>query len=438
MRRWTAWVCVLVALAASGCGTLDAPQANGTRTAVSATAARLIAYTSCSQLLSKVKAEALSEVGPDGLPTPGAAFASSGVGTAVRHTSSVPATGAAMGVAGASSAGNDAAGTNQAASDAAPAYSMTNDQEQGVDEPDLVKTNGQLLVALRENPVGLQVASVGNTPRLRGFLSLGASSGSPSGMFLVGNDAVILAPSTGASPVPQTGTRGPASGGPNNSSQPGADLATPFSPTTDVTVVDLADPDHPVVAHSFVVRGAEVDARLIAGYVELVVTSTPNLPFVTPSDGSANASHQAFEANRVVVANSNVSQWLPSVTSEPSGVSTGPNCTSTLHTVGASGLDTVSVVPIAPGSSQPLPAVTVMGDATTVYASTSSLYVGTSPWSELRMMPAVGDALEPPSTGGTSGSAADPTARDTTEVHGFDLSDPTAPRYLGSEKCRER
>ncbi len=395
-------MCLVLALVASGCGGI-ASQARGSFGTTPPTSARLLAYTSCSQFLSQVKTEALAEVGPDGLPNPGVATISSSVGTALA-TAGTPTTSepmAAAAAAGVAVGANASAGTDQAASAATPAYSTTNDQEQGVDEPDLVKTNGELLVALRESPVGLQVVSLGSTPRLRGFLALSDNGGDPTGMFLVGHDAVLLAPGTGA------------------------------SPTTDVTVVDLTDPDHPVVAHSFSVQGTEVDARLIAGYVELVVDSTPNLPFVTPADGSAAASRRALEANRALVLDSTASNWLPSFTSEPSGTTSGPNCTSTLHPVAASGLDTVSVVPIVPTSSQPLPAVTVVGDATTVYASTSSLYVATSPWSELQSMP-VAAPNDPVPAAPNASTPGDTTAGDTTEIHGFDLSDPAAPRYLGS------
>ncbi|MGA8726198.1 MAG: beta-propeller domain-containing protein [Acidimicrobiales bacterium] len=401
MRRWTVWMCLVLALVASGCGGI-ASQAHGSFGTAPPTSARLLAYKSCSQFLSQVKTEALGEVGPDGLPDPGAGFVSSSVGTALA-TAGTPTTSAPMAAAaGAAIGANASAGTDQAASEATPAYSTTNDQEQGVDEPDLVKTNGELLVALRESPVGLQVVSLGSPPRLRGFLALGDNGGDPTGMFLMGNDVVVLAPGSGA------------------------------SPTTDVTVVDLTDPDHPVVAHSFTVQGREVDARLIAGYVELVVDSTPNLAFVTPADGSAAASRGALEANRALVLDSTASDWLPSVTSEPSGSTSGPKCTSTLHPVAASGLDTVSVVPIVSTSTQPLPAVTVMGDATTVYASTSSLYVATSPWSELQRMPVVAAPNDPAPIAPSVPTPGDTTAGDTTEVHGFDLSDPAAPRYVGS------
>lgn len=282
MRRWAVWVCVVVALAASGCSTVDASRGHS-----GPDPARLLSYTSCSQLLSQVKAQALSEVGPNGLPDPPAAFGSSSVGTPERLAAAASST--AAGVA------NDAAGTDRAASAGVPAYSTTNDQEQGVDEPDLVKTNGQLLVTLRDDPVGIQVASVGAVPRLRGFLSM-ADTVDPSGMFLVGNDAVVLGSSTSPVPQPRSGNPSQSSGVPNG----GGPMipATPTAPTTDVTVVDLTDPDHPVVAHSFVVKGAEVDARLIAGYVELVVDSAPTLPFVTPTDWSPATSHQALDANR--------------------------------------------------------------------------------------------------------------------------------------------
>lgn len=408
MRRWTVWTCVVLALGATGCGGVAA-QAHDSPDAARPMSARLLAYTSCSQFLSQVKTEALAEVGPNGLPNPGAALVSPSVGasspTAGTSMGSAPmAIAATGGVANALSA---SPGTDQAASAAAPAYSTTNDQEAGVDEPDLVKTNGQLLVTLRQTPVGLQVVSLGPTPRLRGFLALGESSGDPTGMFLVGSDAVVLAPGSTA------------------------------SPTTDVTVVDLTDPDHPAVAHSFTVQGGEVDARLIAGYVELVVDSTPNLPFASPADESKAASERALQANRARILDSTASDWLPSVTSEPSGSTSGPNCTSTLHTVAASGLDTVSVVPIVPASSQPLPAVTVMGDATTVYASTTSLYVATSPWSELQGMSAVAAPNDPAPIAPGTPTPGDPTPGDTTEIHGFDLSDPAAPRYLGSGGCRE-
>jgi hypothetical protein len=418
---------VVVAVAASGCGVVTSPPGTGEDMAAPPQA-QLLAYTSCAQFLAQVKAQALAEIGPDGLPTPSGTFlpslevprftARAGVGIA----SSGAAAGPAAGVA------DSAAGTPEGA---APSYSTTNNQEQGVDEPDLVKTNGRLLVALRENPVGLQVASVGAgagpTPRLRGFLPFSTTAGSPTGFFLVGNDAVVFAP--GTSPVPQAGAPAtPRASGPNNAGQATDVVPTGAPPTTQVTVVDLTDPDHPVVSHSFVVQGTEVDARLVDGYVELVVDSAPNLAFVTPSDASPTALQQALAVNRSLILGSTASDWLPTVVSEPSGRISSPNCTSTMHTVAASGVDTVSVVPIDPSSGQPLPAVTMMGDATTVYASTSSVYVATSPWSELEAMPpttGVNAPLvpAPPASGPAAG---------TTEVHGFDLSDPAAPRYLGS------
>ncbi len=453
MRRWTAWVGVMVALTASGCGAAGVSSRIGSSridAGSTPTSARLLSYGSCADFLTQVKAEALAEVGPYGLPTPGSSVVSAtegivggapggalGGALGAEPAGSVPAMAAAgaAGAAGAAdaagAANSDAAGTTQTTVADAPAsgFSTTNDQEHGVDEPDIVKTDGRLLVTLRRDPMGLQVASVGPSTRLRGFLSLAGTGGStdvgsPTGMFLVGSDAVVLAP--GSSPVPVPGAP--------RTSSPGASAVR----TTDVTIVSLADPDHPVVSHTFVLQGSEVDARLIAGYIEVVVDSAPTLPFVSPADGSPAASGQATAENRALIDGSTTSDWLPSVTSEPNGTTSTASCSSAVHPVAASGLDTVSVVPIAPDSNQPLPAVTVMGDATTVYASTSSLYVATTPWPELEPIsaplapgaPGAPGALGAPAT--TVPGPNDPASAETTDVHGFDLSDPSAPRYVGS------
>src|SRR5579875_2084987 len=113
-------------------------------------AARLVAYGSCDQFLASVKAQALQLVGPYGIPEAGQpVFAMgpvdvAGGGPTRNATAGVPA-GASTASAGASS----------------PAFSGTNDQVAGVDEPDTVKTDGHIMAVVRQNPAGLQVAQVG-------------------------------------------------------------------------------------------------------------------------------------------------------------------------------------------------------------------------------------------------------------------------------------
>ena len=402
LRRWQSGAMVGAVLAGTVAGAVAWHEAGGGPGATGASAAkaepaRLVSYADCGQMLAQLRAQALAAVGPYGLagsPTGGTYHGTS--------TSALPleAAPAAAGASGASGGASAEAGS-------APGFSTTNDQEQGIDEPDLAKTDGTLLVALDRSTDTLQVASVSSSPALVGSLPLG-SAVEATGLFLVGAEAVVVGGAVS-------------------------------SPDSEAVVVDLSDPAHPGVARSFHVQGSLVDARLVAGHVELVVRSAPQLPFVAPADGSPAALSEATAANRATVSASTPAQWLPSVTSEPSGTTTPAPCVAAMHTASstASGLDTIGVVPIDPSSDQPGTEVTVVGDATTVYAGGSSLYVATSEPAQPVPQPAV-DAPAPASPGVVSPGVVVTTTSsgslppDTTAIDAFDLSDPSAPRYVGS------
>ncbi len=346
-------------------------------------------------MIDQLQDEALSQVGPDGFTSSSSvtptgtravsmggmassgSIASNGPATGVgAATSSVAAPGAMSGTTGTSTgASTDGDGT------APPDFSTTNDQEQGVDEPDLAKTDGSILVALRQSTDTLEVASVSGTPALVGSLDL-SSSVQATGLFLTGGDAVVL----GSSPL----------------------SSTQAAPGTEVVVVDLTNPAQPTVARSFAIQGTYVDSRLVDGTVEVVVTSAPTFAFVSPPAGSTAAIAAATATNQAMVRSSTPANWLPSVTSEPSGVTTVAPCTSAMQaTTSSDEMGTVGIVPIDPASDQPGTEVTEVGDATTVYASTSSLYIAS---------PVV------------SGDSSTPS----TAIDAFDLSDPSAPGYAGS------
>jgi hypothetical protein len=389
-RRVAAWAAM--ALAATGCGlagtTGGRGAGGGTFTGTRPPhSAQLTAYRSCSQMLDQLRGRALAVVGPSGL---------AGVETATRASAPLAASGAlaSPAMAGATPAAGSGGASGNATGSGASAFSPTNDQELGVDEPDLAKTDGHLLVTLRHRGNDLEVADVSGAPALLGSLALDQQL-SPTGLFLVGHDAVVL----------------------------GDTYAS--SPETEVVVVDLTSPDHPAVARSFTVQGQELDARLIAGRVELVVQSAPQLPLVAPSDPTPGAAAQALSANRAAIARSTPADWLPTVTSEPSGTVTTAPCTSAMQAGSSQGLDTVSVVPIDPSADQPGPAVTVVGDGSTVYASATTLYIAAPAWPAPTPVPSGGPVPLP--------SEAIPSGRpQQTDIYGFDLSDPGAPRYIGA------
>jgi Beta propeller domain len=397
-RVWRAAVVGSMVLTAAGCG-LTRQLGFGHVTQELPVTARLTAFSSCDEMLSQLRAEALAKVGPDGLPdavTP--VHAAAGLGfTAPLAAGRVASGEGATGTTGAGSAETPATG--------GLTFSSTNDQEQGVDEPDLAKTDDKLLVALRRQDNDLEIADVSSSPRMRGSIALSQGL-SPSGLFLVGANAVVLATSWAS------------------------------SPSTTVEVVSLADPGHPTLARSFTIAGTELDARLIGGRIEVVVQSSPRLPFVAPSDQSAAASAKALEANRVAILQSTPADWLPTVTSEPSGTTTTGPCTSAMQPNSPDGLDTVSVVPIDPGTDQYGSALTIVGDGDTVYASTTTLFVASPLWPASQGSPTPrGAPARVSSSVGSSAAIAEPaqpTEPQSTAIYGFDLSDPAAPRYLGS------
>lgn len=415
-QRWGA--VVIVTLVASACGPSRArpiaihhEPAPTTTTVPPATAAisptsvpparpprhdsdvRLVSYGSCTAFLAAVKQEALAELVPYGWRHSGGPYMASGV---------VQGGAAAAASSGASSASTAAPAD---ATGSGAGYSTTNNQEAGVDEPDLAKTDGHLLLTVRRQPVGIQVADVGaSPPRLRGFLAL-PQVGYPAELFLVGHDAVVVGGAAGVQPMPAGAAparaSAVASGGPAG--------AEPYRPATDVAVVSLDDPDHPHVVRSFELDGDLAGARLISGRIALVLRGQPSLNLAPPAAGDALARNQA------AIRSSTIADWLPSVTSRPAGVQRRAACANAMHPVVASGVGTVSVVSIDPNSDIPGTETTVVGDASVVYASTAALYVATTSW-----------------RAEAAGAAALPDPSIATQIHGFDLANPAAPRYIGS------
>ncbi|HUZ43379.1 MAG TPA: beta-propeller domain-containing protein [Acidimicrobiales bacterium] len=360
----------------------------------------LVTYGGCTQLLTQVKTEALGEVGPYGLSQSGS-YAGSGTvaasGTAEAGGAPAPAAASAAPAPGGSSSPGASNSSSQAAT-GSPSYSGTNNQEAGVDEPDLTKTDGHLLLVLRHSPVGLEVADVSTpTPHLDGFIALPQVGYNPQ-LLVTGGYAVIIGQGHWNPSANQSGT--------------------------EVDVVSLSDPSHLSVTRSFDLQGSEQGARLIAGRILVVLQGQPNLPFVTPSGSSPAELSAATSQNQAIVKSSSLSAWLPAVTTSPGHRTRLASCQAALHPTVASGLGTISVLSLDPASSQPGQEVTVVGNASTVYASTTALYVATSPWTEQIYMT--------PMTSAGAMPVPSPAGGITTDIHGFDLSDPAAPRYLGS------
>ena len=149
------------------------------------------------------------------------------------------------------------AGGAASSSAAGPAYSGTNDYTAGVDEPDLVKTDGRRIVTVSGST--LQVIDAA-TRQVKGTLDL-SSSGIQYGQLnlLLSGDHVLVI-STSASEA-----------GPPSPTLP------KYGPK--FILVDLAG--QPRVLASYAISGNLVDARLTGSIVRVVTDSAPHIVFPT-------------------------------------------------------------------------------------------------------------------------------------------------------------
>jgi hypothetical protein len=317
----------------------------------------------------------------------------------------------------------------------------------------MVKTDGQVMVVLRQQPLGVQVVDVsGSAPKLQGFLPL-PQLDQASGLFLAGQDVYVIGSETGA-PLPVRYVRGPhpvstpAPARGTSNVAPGASMiSTPLLPwggsssTTDVVVISVATPDNPAVMRTFSFQGQEQGARLINGQLVLAITNQAHLLWAYPRSATPAANNAATAANKAEIRASKAAAWLPSETittrhgharqgRSTATVTRTASCANTYHTVVESGLGTVSLVSLDPASASPGNEVTVMGNAENVYASATQVYVATTDWQEQGWGCSPGTGMACPME---PAYIVPPfSLRTTTDIYGFDISNPSAPRYLGA------
>lgn len=186
----------------------------------------------------------------------------------------------------AQTATRDRAGTTPATTTRATSSDTgTNVQEAGVDEPDVVKTDGEHLYRVWDDV--LEVYDVSGTPVRVGRLALAEVRDAE--LLLAGDRLVVL----GRDRVEDTSTR--------------------------VLSVDVSDPTAPAVVADRLYAADLLEARLhggAGGTVRLVLTPyLPDLDFVQPR--GRVSWREAERMNREVVRRSGIEDWLPTVDGEP-------------------------------------------------------------------------------------------------------------------------
>jgi hypothetical protein len=285
-------------------------------------------------------------------------------------------------------------------------YSGTNVQVLGVDEPDMVKSDGNRIVVLSEGM--LIVADVtGPEPEMTGRLQVGDFS--VQSLFLSG-DTVLMFGSGWMPVVPMV--EGDAMIAP-----------VPDSPTLQLIQVDMSG--DPEIVRTMTIDGRFISARMVEDTVRLVLSSGPvGFEWSYPSGSGLRAEREAVEENREIIRQSSADNWIPYyVVTDANGEVTAEgtlfDCERAAHPKEFSGLDMLSVVTIDAGSGlDVVDATGVLATGDTVYASAESLYVATQNWQTWEWA--------------RTGVVEDRPEEISTEIHKFDISRPEITHYRAS------
>ena len=244
----------------------------------------------------------------------------------------------------------------------APAHSTTNVQEAGVDEPDIVKTDGNRIVAVAQSRVHL-VGLDGGRMTLRKTLP----DTMVRNVFLSGERVLVFSGETA------------------QSFEPGLQWAGQQAVLTMYDISNLSDPK---LIATMTIDGDVLDARLMGTQVRVVTVASPDVdapsPVYTP-DGEI--SEESKDELRAAVAKTNVDDWIPTYTLQDgtgAEVSKGRlvECANLAHPEAFSGLDTVALSSFDMGSAlQPRKTVGVIAGGQQIYATETSTYVSTTDWS---------------------------------------------------------
>jgi uncharacterized secreted protein with C-terminal beta-propeller domain len=336
----------------------------------------LPSFGSCASLLNYAHRGARRTGGQTGVPTRAGAIAPQVL------TTPSPVLADSSPVASIAPAAPSAAAGGEAK--AAPSFSSTNVQEAGVDEPDIVKTDGERVFAIVNGRLNAFDVS-GAAPRLVSSLELAGNGGHQ--MLIRGNRVLVMTTSYGGGGIVADGVASSIVAG-------GSKVV--------LTEIDVSNMAAMTVRRTMDLDGSLVDGRLHGGTARVVVASSPQP--VAPA----------------AIEDTGVRRYVPrtvlrsKVTGRTFRRSVVP-CDDVRHPRQFSGLDLLTVLTIDLDNGLfNVDRDAIMAGAQTVYGSPTSLYVASQ-----RYVAAVEDGRALPSSLRT-------------QIHRFDASKDGVTSYAGS------
>ena len=288
-------------------------------------------------------------------------------------------------------------------------HSTTNVQEAGVDEPDIIKTNGNFIYAISNGT--LYVIDVTDKPTVTDSLRLENGWGE---ILLSGDRIIVLSTQYGGG-IPEV-------------TLPEVGMVAPDyynTPVSVLTEIDVSDPSDIELVRTLFLDGGYISARMSGDVARIVVRSSPTgLVWEYPQGGGLLAEIKAKNANRAIIDDSTLENWIPYyVLEEADGTTTDGlliDCADAYRPQEFAGLGMLTVVTVDLSEGLQPDAVGVLAEGDTVYASTEALYVASRQWVDWNEL-----------------SEAEIEARisgEYTEIHKFDISDPKTTVYRATGK----
>jgi uncharacterized secreted protein with C-terminal beta-propeller domain len=273
-------------------------------------------------------------------------------------------------------------------------HSTTNVHEQGVDEPDIVKTDGKRVFSIADGK--LRVIDVASKA-ITGVVDLGERRAS---QLLVSGDRALVVTE---SPVPIMEKMLP----PDRPS---------FAPEsgTELVLVDLKAQKE---IGSLKTDGFYLDARQIGGTARVVVRSQPRISWVYPDQTTNEAG--ALRRNKEILQSEPISSWLPRYELTENGAKSNGtlvDCANVSRPAAPSATSMLTVLTFQLsgqlGTGQP---VSIVADGDTVYGTGSNLYIA----DDHRLLPELPGKprVQRPIT---------------TAIHQFDISQAGPPKHVAS------